>query len=285
MTPHSLHAATPDALSRVAVVLVEPSHTGNVGAAARAMNVMGLRDLVLVSPRVPQAHEDPQAIAFASGATQLLERARVVHTLEAALAGVSLAVAISADPREFGPVPLAPEDAARRLLGELGSHGGHRAALVFGTERTGLSIEQVSRCQLLCSIPGDPRYHSLNLAQAVQVMAYVLRREAIAAGGRPGEGDARSGSAAHPRLASQEAIEGFYTHLERALQAIGFLDPSHPKKLMPRLRRLFARTRLEVEEVDLLRGICKMTELAGRANPPPWAAGKGGSGNPGNERR
>lgn len=284
MTPHSLHAATPDALSRVSVVLVEPSHPGNVGAAARAMRVMGLRDLVLVAPRVPHAHEDPQAIAFASGATPLLERARLAPSLEAALADVSLAVAISADPREFGPPPLAPENAARRMLDELAADGRHRAALVFGTERTGLSIEHVSRCQLLCSIPGDPQYHSLNLAQAVQVLAYVLRREATADLGRRGD-EVSTGAPEPARLASQQAIEGFYAHLERALRAIGFLDPAHPKKLMPRLRRLFARTRLEVEEVDLLRGICKMTELAGRANPPAWMGGRNGSDNPENSRQ
>ncbi len=288
MTPHSLHAATPDALERVAVVLVEPSHPGNIGAVARAMRVMGLRDLVLVSPRVADALHDGQAGAFASGATDVLERARVVHSLAEALLGTSLAVAVSADPREFGPAPLEPEATAAQVLRELAAHPQHRVALVFGTERTGLSIEQVARCQLLCSIPGEPGYHSLNLAQAVQIVAYVLRQAARGEGAgeatpapeaaAPGVGvgaaaAATATAAAGARVASQEAIEQLCLHLEQALLAIGFLDPAHPKKLMPRLRRLFSRTRLEAEEVDLLRGICRMAELAGHANPPPWKAG------------
>jgi tRNA/rRNA methyltransferase len=275
MTTESLHQSNPEPLRRVSVVLVQPSHPGNVGATARAMRVMGLRRLVLVDPRDPQSAAHPQALAFASGATDVLEAISVVPTLEQALADVSLAIAVSADPREFGPPPLAPEQAARAALDELSHDPGHAVALVFGTERTGLSIEQVSRCQLLCSIPGEPGYHSLNLSQAVQVISYVLRREALQANAlSPDAPDVRLQDApqADGAYASHGAIEAMFEHLQRALVAIGFLDPAHPKKLMPRLRRLFGRTRLEVEEVDLLRGICKMTEQAGQRNPPRWLA-------------
>lgn len=278
MTAQSLHTTTLEPLSRVSVVLVEPSHPGNVGATARAMRVMGLRALTLVAPRIPDALRDPQASAFASGATDVLEGARVVGALDEALADATLAVAVSADAREFGPPPLTPEALAPKILAELAAHPQHRVALVFGNERTGLSIDQVARCELLCSIPGDPDYRSLNLAQAVQVLAYVLRRVADGRTPAPTESTAA-------RRASHAAIEGLFAHLERALLAIGFLDPAHPKKLMPRLRRLFARTRLEVEEVDLLRGVCTMAEAAGRANPPPWRASaasqpKGAPGGP-----
>jgi tRNA/rRNA methyltransferase len=220
MTIKPLHLPNPEPLRRVCVVLVQPSHPGNVGAAARAMGVMGLRQLVLVDPRDPQAAKHPEAIAFASGATDLLAT----------------------------------------------------IALVFGTERTGLSIEQVSRCQLLCSIPGEPGYHSLNLSQAVQVISYVLRRAALQTSDASGEAKREDSPQGFSPHASQAAIEAMFEHLQRALVAIGFLDPAHPKKLMPRLRRLFGRTRLETEEVDLLRGICKMTEQAGQANPPRWLA-------------
>ena len=269
MTPDALHRQTPRALERVAFVLVEPCHPGNVGAAARAMRVMGLRDMVLVAPDVPGVATDPQAIAFASGATDVLAGARVVATLEDAISDASLVIGVSADPREFGPLPLDPENAAQRAMVELAADAEHRVALVFGTERIGLSVEQVQRCQLLCSIPGDPLFHSLNLAQAVQILAYVLRRCADAADAASPE---RTPAVPGPRFASQVAIEGLFEHLERALVVIGFLDPAHPKKLMPRLRRLFSRARLEAEEVDLLRGVCKMAEQAGTANPPAWRA-------------
>lgn len=271
MTPESLHQATPQALARMMFVLVEPCQPGNVGAAARAMRVMGFHDLVLVAPQVQDVLTQPQTLAFASGANDVLARARVVPSLEVALADATLVVGVSADPREFGPAPLTPEATAAQVMAELAANPSHRVALVFGTERVGLSVEQVQRCQLLCSIPGDPGRHSLNLAQAVQILAYVLRRCAHEQAND--QTQARQTVPAERRFASQAAIEGLFEHLERALVVIGFLDPAHPKKLMPRLRRLFARGRLEAEEVDLLRGVCKMVEQAGRANPPAWKRG------------
>ena len=269
-----LHSPVPDALGRVRVVLVRPGHPGNVGSSARAMRVMGLRDLALVEPREPDCTRHPEATAFASGATDVLEAARVFGSLDEAVADASLVVGVSAGPREFGPLPQPPEETMAGVLDELAANPAHRVALVFGTERTGLSIADVSRCQRLCSIPGDPDYCSLNLSQAVQLVAYVLRRAATAAtaaGAAGAAGGARAGSGVAGRMAGQAEIEGFFAHFERALVAIGYLDPAHPKKLMPRMRRLFGRARLETEEVQLLRGVCKLTEDAGRA----WTARPG----------
>lgn len=255
------------------VVLVRPSHPGNVGACARAMRVMGLSDLVLVDPPRgdPRAHAD--AIAFASGATALLAGASIVPALFDALADCQWSVAVSADAREFGPPPLPPSVQARSAIERWTDGRARRIAWVFGPERTGLSIADVQRCQALCSIPADPDYASLNLAQAVQVVAYCLRQASLAAravpdapadigaatevGGEAGQGAQRAPD--DPALMADAArLEGFYAHLERALVAIGYLDPAHPKKLMPRLRRLFTRAGLRDEEVHLLRGVCKL---------------------------
>ncbi len=258
-----------DAAGRIDFVLVRPSHPGNVGSAARALRVMGFRRLTLVSPRHADAPSQPEAIAFASGAEDILRSCRVVASLDEALADMTLAIAVSAETREFAPASQPPEAVARGCRSELVGHPGASIALVFGTERTGLSIDEALRCQALCSIPGADDYMSLNLAQAVQVLAYTLRRELIATPATV-PGAARTAApppGAEPRAlqygearASLAQVEELFAHLERSLVEIGFLDPRHPKKLMPRLRRLFGRTRLEIAEVDLLRGICTQIE-------------------------
>jgi tRNA/rRNA methyltransferase len=257
-----LHAPTPAELARACFVLVEPSHPGNVGAAARAMRVMGLRDLRLVSPRHPGAASHADALAFASGATDVLAACREFGSLDEALADASLAIAVSADAREFGAAPVDPRSACEAALHELAADAAHRVAFVFGTERTGLSIAQAQRCQRMLSIPGEPGYHSLNLSQAVQVVAWEVRKAALA---RAGTTSASAAPAAPARHATHAQVEALFAHLEQALVAVRFLDPAHPKKLMPRMRRLFSRTRLEVEEVELLRGVCKQMLLAAAA--------------------
>ncbi len=272
-TPLPLHQTDPQALARVVFVLVGTSHPGNVGAAARAMKTMGLSELRLVTPRYADVCSQPEAIAFASGATDVLAGARHFALLADALADISFAVAVSAEPREFGPPPAPPEVCAAKALATLAQSPEHRAAFVFGAERTGLSIESVQICHLLASIPASPVYSSLNLAQAIQILAYCLRREALAADSSAADSHDRPNAATRSAaadevaspMASGAAIRGFFDHLERALLAIGYLDPLHPKKLMPRMRRLFLRTRLSAEEVDLLRGICKLMER-GRAS-------------------
>jgi tRNA/rRNA methyltransferase len=239
-------------------VLVEPSHPGNVGAAARALKTMGFSRLVLVAPRVPQVHCDPEAVAMASGADDVLAAAHIVPTLADALAGVQWSLALTARTREYGPPPGAPRlavlDACRQV-----AHGGD-IALVFGNERTGLSNDDVERCSALAHIPANPAYSSLNLAQAVQVLAYELRLaylgEGAPAAALPAAGGSSQLSAGSP-LATSDDIERMYVHLENALIALEFLDPANPKKLMSRLRRLFARSGLEREEVNIVRGIAK----------------------------
>ena len=236
-------------------VLVEPSHPGNVGAAARALKTMGFSRLVLVAPRVPHVQSDPEAIAMASGADDVLASAHVVPTLGDALNGVHWSIALTARGREYGPPRLAPREAAGQACGQASAGD---IALVFGNERTGLSNEHVEQCSVLAHIPANPAYSSLNLAQAVQVLAYELRVAFLDHANAPQQ-QPEAGT-----LAQSDEIERMYAHLEDALVALDFLDPRNPKKLMPRLRRLFARTGLEHEEVNILRGIAKHILLKSR---------------------
>jgi len=229
------------ALARIRMVLVRTTHPGNIGAAARAMKTMGLARLALVAPR---RFPDPQADAMATGASDVLAAARVCATLDEALAGTTLAVALTARRRELSHLALDARDAARLALEEALGNG--EVAFVFGTEMAGLANEEAIRCQRIVHIPTSPAYTSLNLAAAVQVMAYELR---CAAGGRLRVDNERF------EAAGFDEVEGFYAHLERSLIASGFLDPANPKRLLERLRRLFGRTRLEREEVNILRGV------------------------------
>jgi tRNA/rRNA methyltransferase len=206
---------------------------------------MGFSDLVLVNPRDPDVVRHDEAIALASGAADILAAARVVSSLDEALSACNFSVALSARPREFSPPLYEP----RQLAEQLAADTTLRTALVFGSERYGLSNEQVSKCSALVSVPANPAYSSLNLAQAVQVIAYECRVAAL------GEVRSENATGFRGQRASAEQIEGMFAHLEKALVEIEFLDADNPKKLMPRLRRLFARAELEVEEVNILRGV------------------------------
>lgn len=249
-------------------MLVEPSHPGNVGAAARALKTMGFSRLVLVAPRVPCVQSDPEALAMASGADDVLASAHVVPTLADALNGVQWSLALTARSREYGPPRLAPRAAAASALQQVRTGD---IALVFGNERTGLSNGHVERCSAIAHIPANPAYSSLNLAQAVQVLAYELRVALLEDDEAAVPPDAALGT-----LAQSDEIERMFVHLENALIALDFLDPRNPKKLMPRLRRLFARTGLEREEVNIVRGIAKHILLkAGGANARAGASGEG----------
>lgn len=231
----------PASFARMRVVLVRTTHPGNIGGAARAMKTMGLARLALVAPR---RFPDPQAEAMATGADDLLARAQVSATLDEALAGTTLAIALTARRRELSPHAIDARAAAALAVAE--AAGGGEVAFVFGTEMSGLANDEVLKCQRVAHITTSPAYSSLNLAAAVQVMAYEARVAALG-----------SAVAANDRFeaASFEDIEGFYAHLERNLVASGFLDPANPRRLMERLRRLFGRGRLEKEEVNILRGI------------------------------
>jgi tRNA/rRNA methyltransferase len=225
-------------------VLIETSHAGNVGAAARALKVMGFADLVLVNPRWPDVTRKQEAIALASGALDVLEGARTVSTLAAALDGITQVCATAMTPRDFGPPAVAP-----RAHFETLSAAPPDIAFVFGSERFGLSNDDVYRSHVCLSIPTAPGYGSLNLAQAVQLIAYEWRQ---ALGGF-----AVMPRTAEPTLADARAVQGLLDHWQQTLVEIGFLDPEAPKKLMPRLNQLANRVQLTAEEVHILRGIAR----------------------------
>jgi tRNA/rRNA methyltransferase len=243
-------------------VLVRPSHAGNVGAAARAMKVMGFADLVLVAPRFADVLSQEDTVAMASGAADVLTRARIVPSLAEALDGITWACATAMTPRDFGPPTHTPREHFATLAG-----GPHRVAFVFGPERTGLLNEDVYRCHACLSIPAAPGYGSLNLAQAVQVLAYEWRQ---ALGGY--EVAPRTMDAA---LADGAALEGLLQHWQQVLQDIGFLDPAAPKKLMPRLHQALNRAQLTQEELHILRGIAR---AVARVNGQASARGTGFAG-------
>lgn len=232
---------------RVRFVLVETSRPGNVGAAARALKTMGFSELFLVNPRDPAVLSHEEALAFASGADDVLAGARIVGTVDEALAGCNFAAAVSARLREYSPPVTMPREFAAHVAADETLC----AAIVFGNERFGLPNELVERCNVLINIPANPAYSSLNLAQAVQVLAYECRLVAV------GDALPETGIGFKGVSAGMAQVEGMYAHLEQALVALGFLNPHNPKKLMPRLKRMFARAGLEVEEVNILRGIAR----------------------------
>jgi tRNA/rRNA methyltransferase len=236
-------------------VLIQTSHAGNVGAVARAMKVMGFDDLVLVAPRWADVLTREEARDRASGAADVLERARSVATLDEALDGVEVLCATAMTPRDFGP----PTSTPREHLPGLAASG-RSVAFLFGSERFGMRNEDVYRCHVALTIPTGPGYGSLNLAAAVQLVAYEWRQ---ALGGF-GLGTA----APVPPGADAQALAGMLAHWEQALVEIGFLDPAAPKKLMPRLNQLFNRAHPTAEEIHILRGIAKaMVQAAARRKP------------------
>ena len=237
----------PPLFGRLRFVLVETSRAGNIGSVARAMKTMGFTDLVLVTPKCADFVNDPEAVAFASGAGDVLNNARVVSDIGAALDGCNFAAAVSARLREFSPPVWTP----RAFADHAGAAPDLRAAIVFGNERVGLPNDIVERCNVLINIPANPDYSSLNLSQAAQVLAYEARMASIS-----GAPDTR-GVGFQGDAASVTQIDGMYAHLEQALVAIGFLNADNPKKLMPRIKRMFARGGLEHEEVNILRGIAR----------------------------
>lgn len=258
-------------------VLINTSHAGNVGAAARAMKTMGFDDLVLVAPRWANVLRREETIQRASGALDVLNNARIVQTLDEALDGMSHLCATAMTPRDFGPPTAAPRAHFELLLkrellaldGEaleakntsnpedstaaVASQAG--VAFLFGSERFGMTNEDVYRCHVALSIPTNPGFGSLNLGAAIQVIAYEWR---MALGGFPVL------DATPPRaLADAAQVAGMLGHWEQALTSIGFLDPAAPKKLMPRLNQLFNRAQLSPEEIHILRGVAKaMIEAA-----------------------
>ncbi|MBI2225133.1 MAG: TrmJ/YjtD family RNA methyltransferase [Betaproteobacteria bacterium] len=226
----TLYVNCADALKNIRVVLTQTSHPGNIGAAARALKTMGLDTLALVRPR---QFPHPDAAARAAGALDVLQRAQVHDSLATALRGCRLA---------------AVRAAARELLAQAASHP---VAIVFGNETSGLSSAEASLCQVWACIPANPEYASLNLAAAVQVFAYELRMALP---------DSALPRAPEFEPASHEQVELLYQHFAKTMAHAGYLDPANPKRLLPRLRRLLARARLETEEVNILRGFLKAVD-------------------------
>ncbi len=248
-TPLAAPSATDAPMLSVRIVLCTTTHPGNIGAAARAMKTMGLRDLALVTPR---HFPDPEATARAVSAADLLQTATVHDTLDQALAGCGYIAGLTARRRDLSHDMVSLRVAAERAARELATPGADgvaaKVAFVFGTEMSGLSNAELERCNLLVNIPTDPEFGSLNLGSAVQLVCYEMRLAAL--GDRPLE------AYAQPPARHQD-VEGLFAHLERALTQTGFLRPDRPKRLMERLRRLLTRARLEHEEVSLLRGLLK----------------------------
>lgn len=266
-------------------VLIHTSHAGNVGAVARAMKTMGFDDLVLVAPRWANVLRREETIQRASGAVDVLKKCRIVDTLDEAFDGITHLCATAMTARDFGPPTCEPRpyfdlllkneqmNQAKQVLNELStsSLGGKRVlpqgvAFLFGSERFGMTNEDVYRCHVCLSIPSNPHFGSLNISAAVQLIAYEWRQ---ALGGfapaNPAQLDSTellNAQKPHRKsapLADARELSGLLTHLEQALLAIGFLDPQTPKKLIPRLNQLFNRAALMQEEVHLLRGIAKAT--------------------------
>jgi len=251
------HSFSPSlALGSIRIVLCTTTHPGNIGAAARAMKTMGISDLALVTPRF-FPHED--ANTRATSAVDILERTQVFSTLEEALKGCRLVVGLTSRRRDLSHDMVSLREAALRAAressGPSSSHSNDlalpKSAFVFGTEMSGLSNSELDLCNLLCNIPTNPDFASLNLGSAVQVTCYELRQAFM--GDHPVQ--------PYPQpLAAHEDVEALFQHLERALSITQFLNPKNPKKLMERLRRLLTRTRLEQEEVSMLRGLLKSFE-------------------------
>ena len=259
-------------------ILINTSHAGNVGAAARAMKTMGFDDLVLVAPRWPNVLRREETIQRASGATDVLKQCRIVETLDEALEGMTHLCATAMTPRDFGPPTVTPREHFQVLLNQelvAKTNQGLEAenacnsgiAFLFGSERFGMRNEDVYRCHACLSIPSNPQFGSLNLAAALQVIAYDWRE---ALGGYPVQS-----ATAVPALADAAQVAGMLAHLEQSLVAIGFLDPQAPKKLMPRLNQLFNRAGVTQEEIHILRGVAKMMlktapgQSTGQSAAPP----------------
>jgi tRNA/rRNA methyltransferase len=238
-------------------ILINTSHAGNVGGTARAMKVMGFSDLVLVAPRWANVLNREETIQRSSGALDVLKNARVVDTLDEALDGITHLCATAMTPRDFGPPTVTPRAHFAALTAPDAAPAGQRpesVAFLFGSERFGMQNEDVYRCHACLSIPTDPKFGSLNLAAAVQLIAYDWR-EAL--------GGFAVQSATQPaRLADAAEVAGMLAHWEQALAEIGFLDPQAPKKLMPRLNQLFNRAQLSTEEIHILRGVAKAMQQA-----------------------
>ncbi len=232
-------------LDNVRIVLVNTSHTGNIGSAARAMKTMGLSQLVLVDP---VDEPDGKSSALAAGAGDVLANAKIVKTLEEAVADCGLVVGTSARSRTLSWPMLEPRECGEKLVSEVGKYS---VALVFGRENNGLSNEELQQCHFHVCIPANPEYSSLNLAAAVQTLCYEIRMAYLTEQRNSKKSDIDSPN----EYPLAEDLERFYSHLEQTLLKTNFIIPQHPGMVMTKLRRLFNRARPETQELNILRGI------------------------------
>lgn len=278
-----------DIFARTRFIMLGTSHPGNVGSAARALKTMGFDQLVLAAPKDKDFLHHPEAIALASGAADVLERATICDSLSEALAPVTLSFALTARGRDMGPPALDVRHAALEAQSHLVSDQQAQVAIILGPERIGLDNEEISRCHRICHIPANPEYSSLNVAQALQLAAWELRYAYGSVGVAQIEGiqskkehvqasEERAMSEAsvqwdpaqvmahlaqengalsiNQALAPQAQVEAFIAHWQEAMIHLDFLNPARPKKLMPRMRYLFNRCHMTQEEVDMMRGVC-----------------------------
>lgn len=231
-------------LNNIKVVLVETSHTGNMGSAARAMKTMGLSKICLVNPIVKP---DSQSISLAAGASDMIKQAQIVHSLDEAIADCQLVIGTSARSRHLQWPHLESYQCGDKIITE--AIQGNNIALVFGRERVGLTNDELQKCHYHVSIPANPDYSSLNLAMSVQVLCYEIRMAMLRLNEQPLE---KNDTTSYP---NDDNIERFYQHLEQTLLQTGFINPNHPGQIMGRLRRLFTRARIEQQELNILRGI------------------------------
>lgn len=257
----------PDPFARVRFIMVSPSHPGNVGSAARAIKTMGFHDLHLVAPADPDVLSHPDAQALASGATDILERAVLHDSLADALGPTTLAFALTARARALGAPPCDIREAAVQSAAVLASPAS-QVAIVLGTERSGLSNEDILLCQQICHIPANPEYSSLNVSQALQLAAWEMRYALLPLTHQARLPDTHGRHDPGTDPASSSRVQAMLDHFEQALVAVEFLDPQHPKKLVPRMRQMWTRNCLSADEVDMMRGLCTaMIRTARLAHP------------------
>jgi len=236
-----------DPLQNIAIVLVRPQFSGNIGAVSRAMKNMGLSRLILVSPA--QSPLSPEAKMMATSARDILERASTFSTMEKALHGFRWVAGTSARKGRLRGPFVSPREICPEIISIAHSIP---VAILFGPEDRGLTNEELAPCQALISLPTHPQLRSLNLAQAVMILCYELYTASQAAG--------PSAPGPFPKLAQFQMVEGMYAHLEDLLLRIGFLDPKNPKRIMHTLRRIFGRANLSDRDVAILRGIFRQLE-------------------------
>jgi tRNA (cytidine32/uridine32-2'-O)-methyltransferase len=234
-------------LKNIRIILVNTSHTGNIGSAARAMKTMGLEQLILVDP---VSKPDGKASALAAGATDVLANAKIVSTLQEAISDCGLVVGTSARSRTLSWPMVNPEECAIKFKSEVNEYP---VALVFGRENNGLTNEELQQCHYHVCIDSNPEYSSLNLAQAVQILCYEMRKAFL---------QTKFETVSETAYPLVEDLEQFYVHLEQSLQHTGFIVPKHPGLVMTKLRRLFNRARPESQELNILRGmLASITKL------------------------